>query len=218
MSIESWSNCPLKVTPDDARVKNGSLSFCQGCHTLKTIMNATYTLCSSCRGKYVYHGENCDVPSCEKVSDGSVNFQSKEDKLLCGPCYNSWQGYNSTAAWDEFVEIRTSWLARPRTFQNIPEELELVAKDNRKTYKTNAECQKCNRDRPIENCEYQLCGGCTKSIQYYGETCWCCGAENNGDIDTYWDTKENVFACQRCLHKTNRYNTTYSVLKIISEP
>lgn len=209
----AWANCPMKVTPISARISLRELGFCQGCHTLKPVMNKKYTLCSSCRGKYVYYGEKCDVPACEKVSDGTITFQSKNNKLLCNPCYISWRAYNPNAYWEDFVELRTAWKARPQTFKNLPFHIKII--DKRKKYKSMAECQNCKDHKPVENCEYQLCQGCVKKLQYYGESCWCCARTTEYDSaeDIYWDTKEGVYACKRCLHKTNRYNTTYSVLK-----
>ena len=212
MSVVAWRNCPLRITPDDAKVKGKTQGFCQGCHTLKPIANATYTLCSTCRGKYAYYGETCDVPSCNKVSDGSTAFQVKENKVLCNGCCTSWKSYNNNACWEEFVEIRTAWLARPQTFQNLPEHIKRIEKPL--DYRTTAECQNCKKQYPVENCEYQLCGSCVSRLQYYGETCWCCSRKNDeGTQEMYFDTSESVFACKKCLHKKNRYNTTYWVLK-----
>lgn len=211
MSI-AWRNCPITPATKDAQIGSKEQAFCRGCHTFKTIVNKTYTLCSSCRGKYVYYGESCDVPICDKVSDGSLQFQSRDNKLLCKPCYHSWMQYNKNAYWEDFLEIRTAWKSRPQTFQNLPEHIKITEKPL--SYQSKGECQHCGQKSSIENCEYQLCSRCSTTLQYYGETCWCCSRVNDeGQADMYFDTTESVFACKKCMHKKNRYNTTYAVLK-----
>ena len=127
MSI-AWRNCPITPATKDAQIGSKEQAFCRGCHTFKTIVNKTFTLCSSCRGKYVYYGESCDVPICDKVSDGSLQFQSRDNKLLCKPCYHSWMQYNKNAYWEDILEIRTAWKSRPQTFQNLPEHIKITEK------------------------------------------------------------------------------------------
>jgi hypothetical protein len=212
MSFAKYQNVPLKIIPKEDRVKKGELSICQGgCNRLSKINNTTYQLCSTCSGKWTYHGYACDVPNCEAVADGTIRFYTKENKMLCSSCYQSWKKMNY-CIWERFVESRHSWLLRPETFVKALEDgiISVVEKENRVKKNEVAECHHCNREAKINNAVYQLCGTCSQIIQYRGETCGVCKIN-----DAYgFDTSESIFFCNACQAAKNKYKiASYHIYK-----
>ena len=49
----AWANCPMNVTPISARISLRELGFCQGCHTLKPVMNKNIPCVHLAGAKYV---------------------------------------------------------------------------------------------------------------------------------------------------------------------
>lgn len=212
MSFKKWQNVPFGKIPKEDRVKARELAICQGgCNRLCKIDNTAYQLCKTCSGKWHYHSYSCDVPNCESVADGTIQFMAKENNMLCQNCYQSWKKMKF-CIWERFVESRHSWLLRPKTFVKALEDgiTSLVEKENRVKQKDVAECHHCYQEKPIISPLYQLCGTCTPQLQYHGETCGVCKIN-----DAYgFDTSESIFVCASCQYAKNKYKiASYHIYK-----
>jgi hypothetical protein len=205
--IESWMNCPLPIIPKEERVKQKSLGICNGsCNSLKKIDNTTYNLCSTCYPKYRFYSESCDVPNCKSVSDGSIGFNTKQNKVVCIPCYTMWNKTLDFCAWERFVEERHLTLLRPPTFVNSLAEGLVSSVENPVKNHAIAVCKNCEREQPISNNTYQLCNHCRLKLQYYGEKCSIGGTEPCSNDAYYFDTQESRFACNQCSKAKRTYN------------
>jgi len=210
--FKTYQNVPLKIIPKEDRVKTGTLAFCQGgCNRLSKINSAAYQLCGTCSKKWLYHGYSCDVPNCESVADSTIRFQTKENKILCDSCYQSWK-IMKFCIWERFVESRNLYLLRPKTFVQALEDgiISPVEKENRVKLKEIAECHHCHKEAKIINTPYQLCSNCSHKLQYHGETCGVCKIN-----DAYgFDTSESIFVCASCQSAKNTYKiASYQIYK-----
>jgi hypothetical protein len=212
MTFKTYQNVPLKEIPIDDRLKNGELAICQGgCNRLSKINNTTYQLCRTCTKKWRYYGYECDIPNCESVADGSIVFDTRENKMICSSCYQSWKRMKF-CIWEWFVEKRHLRLLRPETFIKALEEgiISLIDKENRVKHKEVAECHHCYQEKVINNTLYQLCGTCTKHLQYHGETCGVCEVKDA----TSFDEPESIFVCQSCRAIKQNYKiASYHIYK-----
>ena len=204
--IEAWSKCPLPVIPEEKRVKYRELGICKGgCNCIRKIHNTTYQLCSNCNGKFNYFGNSCDVPECDSICDGSLRFFKKENKLICGNCRNSWQRMGN-CHWDKFVEQRHLHFKRPETFVKALELGFIYPVENPVKSRDMAECYHCHRNMAINNTKYQLCGSCSKDLQYYGEKCSVGGLDPCTNDAYIFDTDESRFVCGQCHMAKRTYN------------
>jgi ribosomal protein S14 len=212
MSFKKWQNVPLKIIPEGDRVKARELAICQGgCNKLSSIHTTPYQLCSTCGNKWRYHGHSCDVPNCEAIADGTIEFNTRENKMLCKSCYMAWSN-RDYCVWERFVESRHSWLLRPETFVKALQDgiISPIEKENGVKQRIVAECHHCYEKKSIANAVYQLCSTCTRKLQYHGETCGVC--EINDAIG--FDTTESIFFCKACQATKNKYNiTSYQIYK-----
>lgn len=212
MDFKKYQNVSFKKILKEDGVKKGELAICQGgCNKLRKIHNTTYQLCISCSGKWRYHGYSCDTPNCEAIADGTIRFNTKENKMMCSSCYQSWKTMK-WCIWERFVESRHLHLLRPKTFVKALEDgiISLVEKENRVKQKDVAECHHCYQEKPIINNLYQLCGNCTPHLQYHGETCGVCEVK-----DAYgFDEPESIFVCKSCQSTKNKYKiASYHIYK-----
>ena len=210
--FKTFQNVPLKIIPKEDRVKIKELAICQGgCNRLSKIANSPYKLCSTCIHKWRYYGYSCDVPNCESVADGSIPFYTRENKMACKNCYQSWT-HMKYCIWERFVEKRHLRLLRPETFVKALEDgiISPVEKENRVKHKEVAECHHCYEEKPINGPLYQLCGTCTPHLQYYGETCGVCEVK-----DAYgFDEPESIFVCRSCQYAKWTYKlASYHIYK-----
>ena len=212
MSFKKYQNVPFGVIPKEDRVQWHELAICQGgCNKLSKIANTTYQLCSTCSDKWRYYNYDCDVPNCEAVADGTIHFNTKENKLVCIRCYGSWRSMKF-CIWERFVESRHLFLLRPETFVKALQDgiISPVEKENRVKKGVVAECHHCNREARINNPIYQLCHNCLKKLQYRGETCGVC--EINDAMG--FDNSESIFFCLPCSQRKNRFKiASYQIYK-----
>ena len=208
MSFKSFHNVPFKEIPEENRVKKTELAICHGgCNSIKSIANTPYQLCSNCSDKWRYHGHSCDVPNCDSVADGSMIFYTKENKMLCLGCYDSWRTMKF-CVWERFVESRHLYFLRPQTFVKALAEGLVAPVENPVKWKETAECQGCHKEARINNTEYQLCSTCSNELQYHGETCSIKGSEPCTNLAIGFDTQESRFVCGSCQHMKIKYNLT----------
>ena len=212
MSFKTFHNVPLKEIPKENRVKQKELGICQGeCNSIKPINNTTYQLCGDCSSKWRYHGYSCDVPNCESVADGSIRFNTKENKLLCKNCHSSWRTMKF-CIWERFVESRHLYFLRPETFVKALAEGLVARVENSVRQKEIAECYHCHKEAKINNAEYQLCNTCIFELQYHGETCSIKGSEPCPNPAYIFDTHESRFVCNSCNKIKAKYNiTSYAI-------
>jgi hypothetical protein len=213
VGFKRFQNVPFNEIPKKDRVKKRTqLAICQGgCNRLFKIDNTTYNLCSTCATIWRYHGHSCDVPNCESVADGSMGFQTRENKMTCINCYQSWRKMDF-CIWERFVEERHLYLLRPETFVKALEDgiISPVEKENRVKMKEIAECHHCYREIGIGNPTYQLCMSCTTHLQYHGETCGVCEIR---DAHAF-DTPESIFVCHSCQYAKLKYKiASYQIYK-----
>ena len=212
VGFKRFQNVPFNEIPKKDRVKQKTLAICQGgCNRLTKINNATYQLCGTCSNLWRYHGHSCDVPNCESVADGSIGFQTRENKMMCANCYQSWRTMDF-CIWERFVEERHLYLLRPETFVKALEDgiISLVKKENWVKQKSIAECHHCYKESKIGNVPYQLCGKCVPYLQYYGETCGVCEIKDA----VYFDTSESIFVCNSCQTTKSKYKiASYHIYK-----
>jgi len=199
--FKKFQNVPLKIIPKEDRVKTGTLAICKGgCNRLSKISNTTYQLCPTCGPKWTYHGYSCDVPNCESEADGTIVFKKKENKMVCGNCYYSWQKMDF-CSWEHLVESLQSHLLRPKTFVKALEDgiISPVEKENQVKYKEIAICQGgCNKLSQINNATYQLCSQCCSKWGYYGHSCDVPNCESEADGTIRFYSKENKMLCKGC--------------------
>jgi len=212
MSFKKFHNVPFNEIPKENRVKQRELGICQGgCNSIKPIDNIPYQLCSTCSYKWRYHGYSCDVPNCDAVADGETRFLTKESKMLCGNCYQSWEKMKF-CVWERFVESRHLYFLRPETFVKALAEGFVAPVENPVRQGEIAECSFCHKEAQINNPEYQLCGNCAKELQYHGETCSIKGTEPCPNYAYLFDTEESRFVCKSCSHMKRNYNlTSYAI-------
>jgi len=168
-----------------------------------------YQLCSTCAPKYRYLGSSCEVPNCDAISDGSIGFNKRENKILCEGCRGTWRSRSKTlepCAWDRFVEKRHLTLLRPPTFVKALAEGLVSPVETGVRIGVITECEYCKRDMKISNIEYQLCVTCSQKLQYYGEKCSIGGAEPCPDDARSFDTVESRFICNACQLIKSHHN------------
>jgi len=212
MAFKTFQNVPLKIIPKEDRVKLNSLAICQGgCNKLSKIGNTPYQLCNSCSPKWRYHGYSCDVPNCDSVADGTTSFNTKENKIICHNCYQSWKKMKF-CIWERFVEKRHLYFLRPETFVKALEDgiISPVDKENRFKFGEVAECHHCYEEKRISNPLYQLCSTCYKNLQFHGETCGVCEVKDA----VGFDETESIFVCHSCQNTKNTYSiSSYHIYK-----
>jgi len=210
--FESFKDVPLEIVPKENRVKVNELGICQGgCNSVKSIHNTPYQLCGNCSNNWRYYGYSCDVPNCESVADGSIRFNTKENKMLCAGCHKSWK-IMKFCVWERFVEQRHLYFLRPSTYAQALAEGLVAPVENPVRHGEIAECSFCHKEAKIENPEYQLCSTCRKELQYHGETCSIKGIEPCPNPAFHFDTEESRFICQSCCQIKHKYNlTSYAI-------
>ena len=205
--VEPWENCPLPLIEKSQRVKHKSLAPCRGgCNRYAPIEKVSYQLCNTCIPKYRYYDVPCDTPNCSVVGGNGERMYFKDNKFVCNGCYKAWKVMNY-CPFEQFVESRHAYLARPQSFQKALE-LGVIEKRN---YPVNqeGECQYCGKLRIIRSSEYQLCGSCHPKLRFYGETCSIKGCQN----DAYaFDNNESRLVCAACKQTKQNYNlTSYAI-------
>ena len=212
MGFKTFQNVPLNIILKEDRVKIKELAICQGgCNRLSKIANSPYQLCSTCVHKWRYYGYACDVPNCESVADGSIPFYTRENKMACKNCYQSWT-HMKYCIWERFVEKRHLRLLRPKTFVKALEDgiISPVEKENRVKHKEVAECHHCYQEKTINNAPYQLCNTCVRHLQYHGETCGVCKLKDA----VAFDENESIFVCGACRKCKQNYKiASYQIYK-----
>jgi len=187
-----------------------SVAICKCCKRDMKIDNTEYQLCATCSLKYRHYSSSCEVPNCDAISDGSIGFNRKENKILCKNCYEMWRKTLKSYTWDIFVEERHLYLLRPPTFVKALAAGLVSPVENPVRHNEIAECKTCKRDMKIDNTEYQLCGHCIRKLQYYGEKCSLRGAEPCFNNAHHFDTPESRFVCGSChLIKGNHNLLSY---------
>lgn len=210
--FKTFQNIPLETIPIEKRVKKNTVTICKGgCNSIKKIYNTTYQLCQNCSSKWRYYGQSCDVPNCEAVCEGTIRFQTRENKILCRGCGDTWKNMNY-CTWERLVEKRHSWFLRPQTFVKA---LELglvttVEKNDRVEQGEIAECYSCKTPKRIWNNTYQLCSSCGPNLQFHGEICGVCEIHNA----MMFDEEESIFVCQCCVQRTKTHKiSSYQIYK-----
>lgn len=205
--IKAWKNCPLPTIPQEERTKHKSVGICRGsCNSLKRIDNVTYQLCSHCSNKYRWFGASCDVPNCEAIGDGSLGFNTRENKIVCLHCYDLWRRMDF-CIWERLVEQRHLVLLRPDTYVKALEEGLVSIVDNPVNEGDIAECKYCKKQKTITgSLQYQLCGSCAAKLRYYGEKCSVGGTEPCPNSAMYFDTQETRYVCNGCAQTKGKYN------------
>jgi len=204
--IEVWANCPFPIISKDERLKSHSVAICKGCKRDMKIANVKLQLCSSCSPKYRYLGSSCEVPNCDAISDGSIGFRIKENKILCINCCKTWRKRFKSCEWDIFVEKRHLTFLRPPTYIKALAAGLVSPVENPVRWQDITECKNCEKDMKIGNTEYQLCVPCFGKLQYYGEKCSIGGAEPCPNDARYFDTAESRFVCGECQLIKSHHN------------
>ena len=199
--IGEWAN--MIPIAKEKRVKSGELAICKGsCNSLKKIAHTKYQLCGTCKDKFRWLGNECDVPFCEQKSDGSIEFHLHDNKILCTRCYWAWKG-RDYCIWERFLEDRQSHFLRPQTYVKALEEGLIAPVKNPVKAREVAECQFCYKYQAISLTKYQLCGTCSRHLQYHGEKCSIKDCSHDGGIS--YDLNESRLVCNQCQDKKSKY-------------
>jgi len=204
--VKPNQHIPFGQVPKENRVKKGTVAICRGgCNEIRSIRNTTFQLCAICSHKWRYAGHDCDC--CETPLNGSIKGHFKENKIVCGNCYDTWQRLEF-CVFERLVEHRNLLSARPKTFVKALEEGLVSPVENPVGYNEIAECKSCGREKTIHNPEYQLCKVCCHHLQYHGETCSLGGAEPCSNPARIFVAEEARFVCNPCATTKAQYKLT----------
>ncbi len=171
-----------------------------------SIANKSRQICKRCFKKYTHFGKSCEVPSCPVVFDGSIAAYGRKGKRLCASCTTTWRKRVPDYNWQQFCDHRASWFARPKPFQDTTLKERNLSSAGLKTGECRAECQVCQKNKPIYNYTYQLCMSCMTKEQYRGHNCAICDYHADGTVAMVVTKTEGEPLCSPCYQRLRTFN------------